>query len=287
MLVLNLYPETFLFIFKTFKFNEIKLIDDVCSNSFIPAKIRRSKIRSKTTIIPSTENLDKNKASSSTITASSISSTVSSVVFSGQSAFKPFKSITSQIPVKKDDVNLNNLIIKTHLEGMICKKDRKSLRRTKSESCINNKDFLVKKNARKSMPNIIFFNKKDEPVEIKDNILLINNFPKIFIKPRGLLNSSTTSTASTTTTSRMKLNTEIAKTKLSMLRFPCSLSLYDLLILVFRLKDTCCNLVKFLIPPGIEKINSKFFEAKFQTVLCVYRVREKKFGFFYLRNLFF
>ena len=109
----------------------------------------------------------------------------------------------------------------------------------------------------------------------QNNILYINkNLHKSdnFIQR---INSSTTSTSSligTNSTIGIKINHRISKTNLSMLRFPCSVSLYDLTILIFRLKDTCTNLIKFLIPVGIEKMSSKFFEAKFETFMCAYKV---------------
>lgn len=64
--------------------------------------------------------------------------------------------------------------------------------------------------------------------------------------------------------------------KISMIRYPCSISLFNLIILIFRLKDASSSLTDFIIPTAIEKLNIKFFQAKFHNILNVYKVSIKK-----------
>lgn len=182
----------------------------------------------------------------------------------------------------------DSLIVKRHLDDLIEKNSRnriRNIRRTKSESNSNRNEILVEKfdknKNRNSMLNISIL--RDDVEKVKNNIetnniLFVNNLQKSlndnFMQriQSSTTNPSTPTTSGINSTFGVKINSENAKTNLSMLRFPCSLSLYDFMILIFRLKDTCLNLIKFLIPNEIQKMNLKLFEGKFQTVLCVYKV---------------
>ena len=221
---------------------------------------------------------------SPTITTSSLQSTISPgpTIFSGKSAFKPFKPITDHIQPKITAETFNNLIIKRHLDDLLEKSSqakRLSIRRCKSTSCINTKELLKfdKMQTSKSMININIKTTVKAFSKDQQNILFVNNHtssPKSLnenFKPRNY-SSTTTSTATTTETSSA-IGTSIISKMSSMLKFPCSLSLFDLIILILRFKDTCSSLIKLLMPHGIEKVDSRFFESKFQTVLGVYKVR--------------
>ncbi len=214
----------------------------------------------------------------------------SSVLLPTNSAFKPFKPLNtiknSQETKNKDNLTFNNLIVKRHLEDLLEKNNQtklRNIRRTKSESNINRVEKIMNYHENKrtshSMKNINIDTNNTEAVkesQQKNNILFINkNLPKGENFLQRIHSSTTTSYSPTRTNSTigMNINSGISKPSLSTLRFPCSLSLYDFTILIFRLKDTCTNLVKFLIPVGIERMNSKFFEAKFEAFLCVYKVK--------------
>jgi hypothetical protein len=259
---------------------------------------KRSKNRSKSSFIPSTQPIRTHilhpipiKTEEPSPTSSLKTSSVnSSVLLPTNSAFKPFKPLNTiknqQETKNKDNLTFNNLIVKRHLEDLLEKNNQtklRNIRRTKSESNINRVEKIMNDHENKrnshSMTNINISTNNTEAVkenQKKNNILFINkNIPKGENFLQRIHSSTTTSSSPTGTNSTigMNINSGISKPNLSMLRFPCSLSLYDFTILIFRLKDTCTNLVKFLIPVGIERMNSKFFEAKFESFLCVYKVK--------------
>jgi hypothetical protein len=259
---------------------------------------KKSKNRSKSSFIPSTQPIRTHilhpipiKTEEPSPTSSLKTSSVnSSLLLPTNSAFKPFKPLNTiknqQETKNKDNLTFNNLIVKRHLEDLLEKNNQtklRNIRRTKSESNINRVEKIMNDHENKrnshSMTNINISTNNTEAVkenQKKNNILFINkNIPKGENFLQRIHSSTTTSSSPTGTNSTigMNINSGISKPNLSMLRFPCSLSLYDFTILIFRLKDTCTNLVKFLIPVGIERMNSKFFEAKFESFLCVYKVK--------------
>jgi hypothetical protein len=259
---------------------------------------KRSKNRSKSTFIPSTQPIrtqilhpipikTEEPSPTSSLKTSSVNSSVQLPTNSAFKPFKPLNTIKNQQETKnKDNLQFNNLIVKRHLEDLLEKNNLtklRNIRRTKSESNINRVEKIMNDHENKrnshSMTNINISTNNTEAVkenQKKNNILFINkNIPKGENFLQRIHSSTTTSSSPTGTNSTigMNINSGISKPNLSMLRFPCSVSFYDFTILTFRLKDTCTNLVKFLIPVGIERMSSKFFEAKFESFLCVYKVK--------------
>lgn len=55
-------------------------------------------------------------------------------------------------------------------------------------------------------------------------------------------------------------------------RLPCSASLIDLFLLVFRYKDACEKLIDLCIPSDYVKLNHKFFQAKFNCLNNIHQV---------------
>ncbi len=62
-------------------------------------------------------------------------------------------------------------------------------------------------------------------------------------------------------------------------RFPCSTSLIDLIILIFRYKDICEKLIELFIPNLINDQNNRIFQIKFNCLNNIYQV---SFDFYYL-----
>ncbi len=55
-------------------------------------------------------------------------------------------------------------------------------------------------------------------------------------------------------------------------RFPCSSSLVDLIILIFRYKDICEKLIDLFIPNLINDNNNRIFQIKFNCLNNIYQV---------------
>lgn len=55
-------------------------------------------------------------------------------------------------------------------------------------------------------------------------------------------------------------------------RFPCSISIMDLIITILRYKETSETLIDLLIPSALTRENLKFFQAKFNCINNYYQV---------------
>lgn len=96
------------------------------------------------------------------------------------------------------------------------------------------------------------------------------NFSKNREIKRSSLQSIETNTCSTF--QRSALGSPNFDSDILLDRLPCSSSLIDMLVLLFRYNDLCGQLIDLCIPMNYFKLNQKFFQAKFNCLNNLYQV---------------
>lgn len=183
------------------------------------------------------------------------------------------KSIRGVMPLNSDSTDNSTSLIKTKRSASNCsiylpaKKDKKEVKRRANslesiqlpnsqaktiESNIQNILFIGKMKKFNANLELMYRNMKEKKLSNQ-----LNNQKSYLASSRGSVSSSLSRLFS-------QLNQNF--------HFPCSHSLIDLVILIFRFKDTSFDLINFIIPTAFEKNNVKFLEAKSQNIFFIYKV---------------
>lgn len=105
---------------------------------------------------------------------------------------------------------------------------------------------------------------------------VFNDKPRDSIQSVDSTISATFSTVSSASTfvAKMKASQPVSSS-LSAQAFPCSTSIVDLLVLMFRYKETCEQMINLIIPSDMIKHNQTFLQAKFSSLNGMYHTLYK------------